>query len=59
MHDAKTVRNLAGAASYLSVAAEELAAAGFDAWGEEVKHLLDIIAAEIAWLETESSKRLA
>lgn len=51
MQDVKTVQDLAGAASYLCSAAEELAAAGYDAWAKEVKELLDIIAAEIAWVQ--------
>jgi hypothetical protein len=51
MQDVKTVQDLAGAASYLCSAAEELAAAGYEVWGTEVKQLLEIIAAEIAWLQ--------
>ena len=53
MHDVKAVQDLAGVASYLCAAAEELANAGFDRWGEEVRQLLDIISAEIALLQAE------
>ena len=51
MQNVRTVQDLAGVASYLCSAAEELTAAGYDAWSSEVKQLLDIIAAEIAWLQ--------
>lgn len=51
MQDLKTIQELAGAASYLCSAADELAAAGHEAWSNEVKELLGIIAAEIAWLQ--------
>lgn len=56
MQDVRTVQDLAGAASYLCSAAEELAAAGYEEWGSEVKQLLDIIAAEIAWLQERQIK---
>ena len=58
MHDVKTVQDLAGAASYLCSAAEELAAAGYETWSDEVKQLLEIIAAEIAWVQEEDVEGL-
>jgi hypothetical protein len=51
MPDETKVQGLAGAAGYLCSALDELAAAGYDAWSEELKSLIDIVAAEISWLE--------
>jgi hypothetical protein len=59
MHDVKAVQDLSGVASYLCAAAEELTEAGFDRWSEEVKQLLDIISAEIAWLQTRDTETFA
>lgn len=56
MQDVKRLQELAGAASYLCSAAEELTTAGYEAWGNEVKELLDIIAAEISWLQEQDVK---
>jgi hypothetical protein len=42
---------LAMAAGYLCSAYEELAAAGYDAWSNELRCLLDIVAAEMGWLQ--------
>jgi len=54
MADANTVYDLAGAAANLCAAYETLAATGYDAWGGEIRTLIDIIDAEIAWIrETE------
>lgn len=52
MLDVKRIQDLAGAAGYLCSAAEELSAAGYEAWGNELKGLIDIIGAEIGLLQT-------
>jgi hypothetical protein len=58
MAEDRTVQGLAGAAAYLCSAIEELSAAGYDAWSAEVKQLIDILAAEITWIQqSEASVR--
>ena len=60
MPEATRAQALAGAAAYLCLAYEELAAAGYDAWSSEVRMLTEIIDAEIEWLrERESAIRFA
>jgi hypothetical protein len=44
-------RGLADAAGYLCSAHDELAAAGYDRWRDELRDLIDIISNEIGWLE--------
>jgi hypothetical protein len=56
MLDVKRIQELAGAAGYLCSAAEELSAAGYEVWGDELKALVDIIAAEISLLQTHDVK---
>jgi len=54
MADANAFYDLAGAAANLCAAHETLVAAGYDTWGAEIRTLIDIIDAEIAWIrETE------
>jgi hypothetical protein len=52
MLELKRIQELAGAVGYLCSAADELAAAGYDTWGDELKALIEIIAAEIGWLQS-------
>jgi len=52
MLDVKRIQELSGAAGYLCSAAEELTAAGYEAWGNELKDLIEIIGAEIGLLQT-------
>lgn len=52
MQEAKKVRELAEAASHLCAAFDELSAAGYGAWSDELKQFIEIIAAEIGWLQT-------
>ena len=49
MQEPKTL-GLAGAAAHLCAAYEELAAAGYEAWSDELKALIEIIDSEIEWL---------
>jgi hypothetical protein len=58
MLDLKRIQELAGAAGYLCSAAEELSAAGYEGWGEELKGLIDIIAAEIGILQTRDANNV-
>ena len=51
MSDGKRVQELAEAASHLCAAFDELSDAGYASWSDEVKQLVDIIAAEIGWLQ--------
>jgi hypothetical protein len=53
MQEAKKVQELAEAASHLCAALDELSVAGYGPWSDEVKKLIDIIAAEIGWLQTQ------
>lgn len=46
----KKTQGLAGAAGHLCAAHEELTAAGYDRWSSELRMLIEIIDAEIAWL---------
>ena len=50
MHELQRVQGLANAAAHLCAAHEELAAAGYDGWSEEIKAVIDIIDAEVEWL---------
>jgi hypothetical protein len=52
MQEGRRVQELAEAASHLCAALDELSDAGYGAWSDEVKQLIDIIAAEIGWLQT-------
>ena len=58
MLDVKRIQELSGAAGYLCSAAEELSAAGYEAWGKELKDLIEIIGAEIGLLQTPDLDRL-
>lgn len=49
----RKIRGLAGAAGHLCSAQDELAAAGYKDWSKELRDLIDTIAAEIAWLESD------
>jgi hypothetical protein len=51
MPDERAIQGLAGAAGYLCSAFDELSATGYDAWSSELKQLIDIVAAEISWLQ--------
>lgn len=51
MQDYRKVRELAEAASHLCAALDELSDAGYPAWSDELRQLIDIIAAEIGWLQ--------
>ncbi|HEY3066282.1 MAG TPA: hypothetical protein VGL09_10860 [Methylomirabilota bacterium] len=44
-------RGLADAAGYLCSAHDELAAAGYERWRDELRDLIEIISNEIGWLE--------
>jgi hypothetical protein len=46
------VAGLAAAAAHLCRARDELVALGYAPWGASVDTLIEIIAAEIAWLES-------
>ena len=52
MQDGKKVQELAEAASHLCAALDELSDAGYGTWSDELRQLIDIIAAEIGWLQT-------
>jgi hypothetical protein len=56
--DVKRIQELSGAAGYLCSAADELSAAGYEAWGKELKDLIEIIGAEIGLLQTPDVDRL-
>jgi hypothetical protein len=45
------ISQLAGVAAHLSAAHDELSLAGLDGWAAELDSLLEIISAEISWLE--------
>jgi hypothetical protein len=51
MANVTKTRGLADAAGYLCSAHDELAAAGYDRWRDELRDLIDIISNEIGWLE--------
>ena len=51
MVNGSKTRGLADAAGYLCSAHDELAAAGYDRWRDELRDLIDIISHEIGWLE--------
>jgi hypothetical protein len=51
MQEAKKVQELAEAASHLCSAFDGLSVAGYELWSDELKQLIDIIAAEIGWLQ--------
>ena len=51
MANVSKTRGLADAAGYLCSAHDELAAAGYDRWRDELRNLIDIISDEIGWLE--------
>ena len=57
MQDMKKVHELAQAASHLCSAFDELSAAGYETWSDELKQMIDIIAAEIGWLQTQDAPR--
>jgi hypothetical protein len=52
MRDGKKVQELAEAASHLCAALDELSVAGYGTWSDELRQMIDIIAAEIGWLQT-------
>jgi hypothetical protein len=56
MPDVRRLLGLAEAAGYLWHAQEELAAAGYPAWVEELGALIATIAMEIDWLADEASQ---
>lgn len=58
MHDVAKIQELAEAAGHLCSALDELSAAGYESWSGELKHLMDIIAAEIAWLQMGAVSRV-
>jgi hypothetical protein len=51
MLDAEKIQQLASAAGYLCSAHDELLTAGYGLWGTELRQLIEIVAAELAWLE--------
>jgi hypothetical protein len=51
MPDERAIQGLAGAAGYLCSAFDELTAAGYEGWSDEVRLLIEIVAAEISWLQ--------
>jgi hypothetical protein len=51
MTNVSKTRGLADAAGYLCSAHDELAAAGYERWRDELRDLIDIITNEIGWLE--------
>jgi hypothetical protein len=51
MSDTARMEQLASAAGYLCSAHDELLSAGYRLWGTELKQLIEIVAAEMAWLE--------
>lgn len=57
MQDLKRVQELAEAASHLCSAFDELSVAGYETWSNELKQMIEIIAAEIGWLQTEDAPR--
>ena len=50
MAEATTAQALAGAAAYMCSAHDELRAAGYNVWSNELRTLIEIIDAEIEWL---------
>jgi len=48
--DLPAIGKLSSAAGYLSCAHDDLVAAGYDKFGDEVNHLIETLAAEISWL---------
>ena len=59
MSDVGKIHELSGAAGYLCSAVDELSAAGYDVWGEQVTQLIEIIGAEIGWLQTARQTKAA
>ena len=51
MSDGEKIQQLACVAGYLCSAHDELLSAGYRLWGTELKRLIEIVAAEMAWLE--------
>jgi hypothetical protein len=51
MLDAEKIQQLASVAGSLCSAHDELLTAGYSVWGTELKQLIEIVAAELAWLE--------
>ena len=51
MSDDEKIQQLAYAAGCLCSAQDELLNAGYRFWGAELKQLIEIVAAEMAWLE--------
>lgn len=49
MQKVRKAEGLAGAAGYLCSAYEELRAAGYQTWSDELRMLMEIIDAEIDW----------
>ena len=47
----KNIQRVASAAGYLCSAEDELSAAGYDIWSRELRQLIDIITAELGWLQ--------
>lgn len=52
----RKIQGLAGAAGFLCSAEDELAAAGYVLWSRELRELIDIIAAELGWLEDSATR---
>ena len=60
MQELRAMQRLASAAAQLCAAHEELAAAGYESWSQEIRQLIDIIDAEVDWiLSTDFSARIA
>ncbi|HEX3179330.1 MAG TPA: hypothetical protein VHZ49_21830 [Methylomirabilota bacterium] len=59
MHQVAKVRRLAATAAHLCSAYDDLVAAGYDSWGEELRAVLEIIDAEIQWLASEKESAAA
>jgi hypothetical protein len=59
MPDREKIQKLACAAGYLCSAQEELMNSGYALWGTELGYLIEIIGAEMAWLEGEKLARPA
>ena len=55
MQEVRKVHGLAGAAAHLCSAYDELRAAGYDGWSDELRMLIAIIDAEIEWLQEPES----
>jgi len=52
----RKIQGLAGAAGFLCAAEDELAAAGYALWSQELREIIDIISAELGWLEDSATR---